>query len=293
MDLNLTDEQIQFEDSFRKFCLREIAPKVEAAEQSGVASSTFEKLGSAGYLGLLHSECYGGQAASAVTAVLAQSILSYYCGSTFFSTGASAGLFALPIKYAGSDAQKEKYLPSIISGASIGCLAVTEAGAGSDVSALQTTLRPLPGGGYRLDGQKAYITNAPTADYALVLARLCRGPEIPKGPSSLTLCIVDLHGPGISRGKPLNKLGLRGSPTGELFFDGVEIAEESLLGRPGSGFRQTMQAFDWERLSMSAYCVGVMQACMDESRRYSRQRKAFGRIIAKHQSVAFMLADIK
>ncbi|HBS05569.1 MAG TPA: acyl-CoA dehydrogenase [Leptospiraceae bacterium] len=292
MDLILDEEQIEFQQTFRKFCEQEIAPLADCIEAEGIQNEVYRKLGSAGYLGLLHPEQYGGQGASFLTAVLAQSALAYHCGSTFFSSGASAGLAGLPISHFGSEEQKARFLPGLISGQSVGCLAVTESGSGSDVASIATTLKRQPAG-LLLNGNKAYITNAPNADFALVLARYCRDGQIPSGASGLTLCIVDLHSAGVSRGQPLKKMGLRGSPTGELFFDNVEIPEANILGRPGAGFRQTMKAFDWERLSMGAYCLGVMEACLDESRSFAKKRKSFGRAISRHQSVAFMLADIK
>ncbi|MCB1139933.1 MAG: acyl-CoA/acyl-ACP dehydrogenase [Leptospiraceae bacterium] len=301
MDLELSPEQIEFQKSFQAFCEREIAPRAETIEQEGMDRNTLKRLGDSGYLGLLHSPEYGGQGASYLTTVLAQSILSYHCGSTFFSSGASAGLFGLPIAHYGSEEQKREYLPSIVTGQTIGCLAITESGSGSDVASVKTTFRPDPSGGYRLGGSKSYITNAPMADLALVLARYS-DKTIESGkaagdktgsPTGLTLLIVDLNSTGVQRGAPLKKMGLRGSPTGELFFDDVHIPANAILGRPGAGFKQTMKAFDAERLSMGAYCVGVMEACLEESKTFARSRKSFGRVIGKHQSVAFMLADIK
>ena len=278
MDLELLPEQKEFQKSFQSFCEREIAPKAETIEQEGMDRDTLKKLGDAGYLGLLHSPDYGGQGAPYLTTVLAQSILSYYCGSTYFSSGASAGLFGLPISYFGSQAQKEEFLPSIVSGEKIGCLAITESGSGSDVASVKTSFRPDPSGGYRLSGSKSYITNAPTADFALVLARYIRETGTPgenrsesnARPAGLTLLIVDLRNPGVQRGAALKKMGLRGSPTGELFFDDVHVAESAVLGRIGAGFKQTMKAFDTERLSMGAYCVGVMESCLDESKTFAR-----------------------
>lgn len=294
MDLTLDKELEEFQQVFSRFCQEEIAPVAEQVEANGVDRTILEKLGKAGYLGLLHPESQGGQGASFLTAVMAQSILAYHCGSTFFSSGASAGLFGLPISHYGSDEQKARLIPELIAGAKIGCLAVTESSSGSDVASIQTSVYPDGSGKLILKGSKSYITNAPIADYALVLARYSRDPGKPStGASGLTLVIVDLHADGVQRGAPLRKMGLRGSPTGELYFDDVRIAESCILEKPGAGFRQTMKAFDWERLSMGAYCVGVMQACLDESRNFARNRKSFGKMIAKHQSVAFMLADIK
>ncbi len=289
MNFDLTAEEIEFADGFRKFCLKEIAPFTAQADESGhLPASHYKKLAEIGYTGLLHNRKYGGQEATYAQAVLAQMILSEYCASTFFSVGASCGLFGGPIADYGTEEQKKKYLPALIKGETVGALAITEPGAGSDVSRLIMTAQEMETG-YTLNGQKTYITNAPICDFALVLARLkdAKGAD-----AGLTHFIVDMKIKGISRGKPMKKMGLRASPTGEIFFEDAKIPHDAILGRPGHGFRITMQAFNKERLALAAYSVGVMQACLEDSRRYAKERKAFGKIIAKQQSVAFMLADI-
>ncbi len=289
MDFHWTEDDQTFADSFRRFCQNEIEPATAQADEAEcLPREHYKKLGSAGYLGLLHSRSVGGQEASVLQATLAQTILAESCGSTFFSAGASTGLFGLPIADHGTPEQQARYLPSVIRGEKIGALAVTEPDAGSDVSSLKTVANAV-NGSIELSGQKTYITNAPNCDYALVLARYVEGGK-DKG---LTSFIVDMNTPGISRGKPMKKMGLRASPTGEIFFDKARISADSILSRPGQGFRITMSAFNAERVALGAYCVGVMAACLADSIRYSKVRKSFGRPISKHQSVAFMLADMK
>jgi alkylation response protein AidB-like acyl-CoA dehydrogenase len=290
MDFEFSIEENEFSQHFRKFCENEIAPFTAAADEAGqLPRIHYKKLGEIGYTGLLHKRSLGGQEASLIQAILAQTILAEYCGSTFFSVGASCGLFAGPVADYAESGVAQRLVPSVISGETIGCLAVTEPDTGTDVSAIKTRVK-ASGGKLLLSGQKTYITNAPIADYALVLARYCRTEQTE---GSLTCFLVPLDRQGVVQGKPMKKMGLRASPTGELFFDGVEITEADILGKPGQGFRIVMEAFQLERLSLAAYCVGVMRACMEDSRRYSRDRKSFGRPIAKHQSVAFMLADMK
>lgn len=290
MDVKLAPEEQEWIDSFRRFLAKEIAPAAESSDEAGaIPREHYRKLGAAGYNGLLHEGRYGGQEASYVLATAAQIALAEACGSTFFSVGASAGLFGMPVARHGSEEQKAEWLPRILKGESIGCLAVTEPDAGSDVSAIQTVAEEQPDGSFRLSGQKTYITNAPIADVALVLARYRRKGGAERG---LTHFIMPLDLPRIQRGRSMKKMGLRGSPTGELFFDEVELPAASILAGPGQGFRLTMQAFDHERLALGAYCVGVMNACLEDARSFSRTRKSFGRPIARHQSVAFMLADI-
>ena len=289
VEFELDSDNQAFTESFRSFCAAEIGPLNEMVEDKReIPREQFKKLADVGYLGLLHETRYGGQGASYLTATLAQAILSEYCGSTFFSTGASAGLFGGPIGTHGSDAQKQKYLPAIIGGELIGALGVTEPDAGTDVNGLRTTAT-AHGDDIILNGQKTYITNAPVCDHALILARYTDKDGKHHG---LTHFIVDMNTEGVSRGKNMRKLGLKGSPTGEIFMQDVKVKAGDILGRPGLGFRLTMETFNKERLSLGAYSVGVMAACLDESRSYSRSRKSFGRPIYKHQSVGFMLADM-
>ncbi|MCB1179693.1 MAG: acyl-CoA/acyl-ACP dehydrogenase [Leptospiraceae bacterium] len=286
MNIDLTDEQKEFADSFRNFCNKEILSYSEGFEEKGeIPKFIFQKLGDVGFNGLLHSKKFGGQDSDYTTTMIAQEILAETCGSTFFSVGASAGLFGLPISEHGNEVQKEKYLPEIIKGNTIGCLAVTEPDAGSDVSSMKTVAEKK-GDSYFLNGQKTYITNAPVADYAIVLAYLKNENK------GLTTFIVDLSSKGVSRGKKMKKMGLNGSPTGEIFFEDVELKESDILGRKGKGFSIIMQAFNRERLSLGAYCVGVMAACIKDSKSFAKSRKSFGRPIIKHQLVSFQLAEM-
>lgn len=289
MEFELDDDNKAFVESFRSFCAAEIGPMSEMVEDKHeIPRAQFAKLGEVGYLGLLHEARYGGQEASYLTATLAQTVLAEYCGSTFFSSGASSGLFGGPIATHGSPEQKQKLLPGLIRGDIVGALGVTEPDAGSDVNGLRATAI-AHGDDIVLNGQKTYITNAPVCDYALILARYTDKDGRAHG---LTHFVVDMNAPGVSRGKSMRKLGLKGSPTGEIFLEDLKVKASDIVGRPGLGFRLTMETFNKERLALAAYSVGVMAACLSESRAYSRSRKAFGRPIYKHQSVAFMLADM-
>lgn len=290
MDYRISNADQEFLEHFRGFCRSEIAPAVEKSEiNQSIPQSHYTKLGEIGYLGLMHKQEFGGQNASYVQATLAQVVLAEYCGSTFFSAGASAGLCGGPIAEYGTVEQKMNFLPALIKGTKIGALGVTEPDAGSDVQGLKTVAQETDDG-YILNGQKTYITNAPICDCMLVLARLKSKEGKLQG---LTHFIVTSENPGLTQGKPMRKMGLVASPTGELFFEDLILDLDAILGQPGRGFRITMQAFNNERLALAAYSVGVMRACLEASRSFSKTRKAFGRPIAKHQSVAFMLADMK
>ncbi len=288
LDYELDEGQRDFLASFRRFLEVEIEPSVLDIEKTGIARSHFAALGRFGYNGLLHEERFGGSNADHVTTMLAEIELAAVCGSTFFSVGASAGLYGIPLRFHGTEAQKERLLPALIKGELIGCLSVTEPQAGSDVQAIESAA-VNHNGTILLKGRKTYITNAPMADRSLVLARYHDGNR----DRGLTLFDVDLNAEGVHRSRPFEKMGLRGSKTGELTFDDVSLTEDSIVGTPGRGFLAVMQVFDVERLSMAAYATGVMRSCLEDSLAFSRSRKAFGKPLYKHQSVAFMLADMK
>jgi alkylation response protein AidB-like acyl-CoA dehydrogenase len=265
--------------------LRRITAELD--KKGEVPRSHFEKLYKVGYTSAMFEEANGGSNSSYYFVTHMQEALAEACGSTFFSVGASVGLFGLPLREHGTDAQKAKYLPDIISAKKIGALGVTEPGAGSDVANIQTKA-VFKNGKYYISGAKTYITNAPICDFVHVLAVAEKdGKKIGQ-----TVFIVDAHAKGVSRGKPMDKLGLKGSPTGELFFDEVEVGEDAILGRAGRGFAIIMSAFNRERLALAAYSVGVMAAAIQHCRKYAKERKAFGKPIIKHQAVAFMISDM-
>ncbi|MBN8220252.1 MAG: acyl-CoA dehydrogenase family protein [Spirochaetes bacterium] len=288
LDADLDAEQKELFHSFRNFCQKELAPRTAEMDKKGeIPRSHFEKLYQVGYNGLGHEESVGGSNSNYFMATHYQEALAEACGSTFFSVGASVGLFGLPIREHGTDAQKAKYLPEIVQGKKIGALGVTEPGAGSDVANIQTKA-VFKNGKYYISGTKTYITNAPVCDRVLILAVAEKdGKKVGQ-----TVFIIDAHAKGVSRGKPMEKLGLKGSPTGELFLDEVEVSEADILGRAGRGFAIIMSAFNRERLALAAYSVGVMAAAIQHTRKYAKERKSFGKSIIKHQAVAFMISDM-
>mgnify|MGYP000081247416 CR=1 FL=1 len=288
IDADLEGEEQELFHSFRNFCQKEIAPLTAELDKKGeVPRSHFEKLYQVGYTSAMHEAAYGGTDSSYFFATHLQEALAEACGSTFFSVGASVGLFGLPLREHGTDAQKAKYLPDIIKGKKVGALGVTEPGAGSDVANIQTKA-VFKNGKYYISGAKTYITNAPICDYVHILAVAEKdGKKVGQ-----TVFIVDAHAKGVSRGKPMDKLGLKGSPTGELFLDEVEVGEDAILGRAGRGFAIIMSAFNRERLALGAYSVGVMAAAIQHCRKYAKERKSFGKPIIKHQAVAFMISDM-
>lgn len=276
---------------FREFCKKEIQPFAEEWDaKAELPGEIFTKLAQVGYSGIVVPEEYGGGDLGIPTGVRAMEILSEHCGSTFFSASASFGLFGEPLKHFGTAQQKERYYLPVLEGKKIGCLAITEPHSGSDVSSLKTSARIQADGKIRLNGQKTYITNSSIADYCIVLARLFDANDRDIG---LTHIILDLDNPNIGRGKPMKKLGLKASPTGELFFeDAIIDGEIAILGGKGKGFRQTMMTFNEERLSIAAFCLGIVNACLSESLSFSKTRESFGKPIHEHQSVSNMIAEL-
>lgn len=285
------DVTLKYLEAFRNFCEKEIKPYAQEWDEKGeLPRSLFKKLADVGYFGIVAPEELGGSDLGIVAGVKAMELLSEYCGSSFFSASASFGLFGEPLKHFGSKEQKERYYLPVLSGEKIGCLAITEPHSGSDVSSIQTTAKINSKGQIAIKGQKTYISNSSNADFCIVLARLIDETGRDLG---LTHILLELDNPKIGIGKPMKKLGLRASVTGELFFDEAIVGDKSqILGGIGKGFRQTMATFNEERLSLAGFSLGVIRSALKESISFSKSRRSFGKPIHQHQSVGNLLADL-
>lgn len=290
MDFSLTQEQEDLARSFESFCQDKIAPRAKAADESGaIDQQSWRDLADVGFFGLGYPEEWGGSGADWVVQCMAQESLAKACAATFLSAGASIGLCGLPLFLFGSDEHKDRWLRRLIKGEAKGCLALTEPGAGTDVAAIKTRAKKKAGGGWLLSGEKALITNAPNADVAIVLA--VTDPEA--GHGGVTAFVVDLGAKGVSRSAAYKKMGLRGSPTGGLVFDDVELADADVLGAEGAGFMQAMTTLEHGRLGMCHFGLGIAEAAYEASLKYAGERQAFGRPIARLQAVHFKIADMK
>jgi len=295
MDYALNEEQLALQGSFRKFCEKEIKPNADLLDKSDyetgakMLKGNFKKLAEFGYTGLMHDEKYGGMKRDLITQCVAQEELAKVCAATFLSIGASVGLCGVPIAYFGTEAQKQKYLPKLISTEMIGCFGLTEPEAGSDAVSIKT-VAGKKGDRWILNGTKTFITNGPIADVALVMAKTQKDGAKGRNVSSF---IVERGTKGFSTGKPMEKMGYRGSPTSELILEDCEIPAENLLGVENEGFIQAMKTLEFGRIGMSVVSLGISVACMEEAMRYSKQRQQFGRPIAKFQLVSFPIADMK
>ena len=265
-----------------------VAPRAAAVDASGEFPwDVVRALAEADVLALPVDERYGGTGTGALMALVAIEELSKVCATTGLIL-AMQSLASLPLELAGSEAQKERYLPRIASGEWLGAYALTEPGCGSDAAAMTTVAR-RDGDGYVLDGAKRFITNAGVARLYTVFAKT----DAAAGHRGISAFLVESDAPGFEVGRIEPKLGIKGSTTGELFFDGCRVAAESLIGVEGGGFPLAMRVLDRSRPGIAAQALGIAQGATDYALEYARTREAFGRPIAEHELVAAKLADME
>ena len=289
MDFSLTDEQQQFMKSLRTFLANEIMPHaVEMDRTEEFRRDNLKALAEFGYLGLNFSEEYGGAGADFLTSTMAGIELSRACASTALSSGASVALCGYPILKYGTEEQRRSYLPKLISGEWIGAMALTEPGAGSDLASIKTRAE-RHGDTFIVNGTKTYITNAPIAD--LIMTFVTTTSE--EGKPTYSLLLIEGDAKGLSRGRKLEKMGVRGSPTGELFFEDCEVPAGNLIGAKHKGFPVLMRCLAYDRVGMAAFCLGIAKASLDEALANATTRKAFGKTLSEHQEISFKLAEMK
>jgi butyryl-CoA dehydrogenase len=292
MNFSFSEEQMIFKEQVLKFARQEIVPRCQEHDLKGEFDfHSFRKLGEFGILGLHFPEELGGSGADVVTSVLAAEALGEagVDGGLTLSYGAHTYLCADTIYTHGTEAQRKKYIPKLASGEWIGCMGLTEPGAGSDVTALSTRA-VKEGDHYILNGSKMFITNGPIADVAVVYARTFQGKERHEGISAF---IVEKGTKGFSPGNKLNKMGVRTSYTSALFFEDCPVPAENLLGSEGAGFLMSMQTVEWDRSTLMAPFLGGMAYILEKSCRYSLERCQFGRPIAEFQAIKHKIADIR
>lgn len=288
LDFQLGDDIDALRDTVRGFAQGEIAPRAAEIDKTDqFPMDLWRKLGSLGVLGVTVAEEYGGAAMGYLAHMVAMEEISRASASVGLSYGAHSNLCVNQIHRNGSEAQKNKYLPKLISGEHVGALAMSETGAGSDVIGMKLTATER-GGMYVLNGHKMWITNGPDADTLVVYAKT--EPEL--GARGVTAFIVEKGMKGFSVAQKLDKLGMRGSHTGELVFDDVEVPAENVLGGLNSGAKVLMSGLDYERAVLAAGPVGIMQSVMDNVVPYVHDRKQFGQSIGEFQLVQGKLADM-
>jgi alkylation response protein AidB-like acyl-CoA dehydrogenase len=291
MDFSWTEEQLAYKHAVIKFAQKELNNEMIQRDREEVFSrENWEKCARFGIQGLPFPEAYGGADADILTTLLTMEGLGYGCrdNGLIFALNAQIWSVQMPMFTFGTDAQKQKYLPGLISGKLIGAHGMTEPGSGSDAFSMRTRAEPCEGG-YLLNGSKMFVTSAPIADLAVVFATV----DPAKGMWGVTAFIVETGTPGFSLSRSIEKMGLRTSPMGELVFQDCFIPEENRLGALGAGARIFNHSMEWERSSILGSHIGVMERQLEMCIQYANERNQFGQSIGKFQSVSNRIADMK
>jgi len=287
MDLSLSTEQRLFQASARDFLEAEVVPhRVEWDRAESVDPALIPELGKLGFFGLTIPEEYGGLGGDYITYCIGMEELGRADSSVRGIVSVSMGLVGKVILSHGTEEQKNAWLPGIATGEKLACFGLTEPDTGSDAASLATSAE-RDGGGYRISGQKMFITNALWADVALIFART-GGP----GPKGVSAFLVPTDSPGFTRREIKGKLGLRGQATCQLYLDDVRVPESGRLGREGEGFSIAMHSLDKGRVSVAAGCTGIIAGCLDAVVSYTKERTQFGRPLASFQLIQDMIAEI-
>ena len=289
MDFSLTKQDQLFLQMIREFAEKEVKPlAAEVDDEERFPIETVKKMAKIGLMGIPVPTQYGGAGGTNMMYGMAVEELSRVCATTGVILSAHTSLCIAPILESGTEEQKMKYLPKLASGEWIGAFGLTEPNAGTDAAGQQTTA-VLDGDEYVLNGSKIFITNGSYADVFIVIAMTDKS----LGTKGISAFIVEKTSPGFSIGKKEKKMGIRGSATTELIFEDCRIPKENLLGQIGKGFGLAMKTLDGGRIGIASQALGIAQGAIDETVKYTKERKQFGRSISQFQNTQFQMADLK
>jgi alkylation response protein AidB-like acyl-CoA dehydrogenase len=287
-DLALTEEQKLAQRTARDFAREKVLPLAHSIDEKGkVPPDLIAEMASLGFLGIYVPETYGGAGLDALSYALVCEEINRACASTGVVMSSHVSLVVDPLLHYGSDAQKDRFLRPLATGAKLGCFALSEPASGSDAAAMRTSAR-RDGDAWVLNGTKNFITNGASADLAIVFAQT--DPNARK--RGIAAFVVEKGTPGFSVGKLEHKLGIRGSDTAQLLFQDCRVPAANLLGEAGGGFKIALSTLDGGRISIAAQAVGIARACLEDSLAYAKEREAFGKKIVEFQAIQWKLADM-
>jgi len=289
MDLTLPESHRALQASLRDFCEEHVKPHARQWDhEEKFPASVVKALGELGALGILVPEEFGGAGMDSLAVAVAVEEIARYDGSLALTVASHNGLGTSHIRVFGNDAQRKRYLPKLATGEWLGGWGLTEPGSGSDAAAMKTTA-VRRGDRWLLDGTKMFITQGTVGQVFVVLALT----DADKRQKGITAFIVEKGTPGFSQRAIHGKLGMRSSDTGELILEGVEVPDSQRLGELGMGFINTLQILDRGRITIGALSTGLARGAVEESARYARERRAFGKPIAEFEAIRWMLADMQ
>jgi alkylation response protein AidB-like acyl-CoA dehydrogenase len=289
MDFNLTEEQLMIQQAARDFANAELLPGViERDEKEQFPHEQIKKMGELGFLGMMVDPKYGGGGMDTISYVLAMEEISKVDASASVVMSVNNSLVCWGLEKFGNEEQKQKYLTVLATGEKLGAFCLSEPEAGSDATSQRTTAFDK-GDHYLLNGTKNWITNGGNADIYLVIAQTY--PE--KGHHGINAFIVEKGMPGFDIGPKEHKMGIRGSDTHSLMFNDVKVPKENRIGEDGFGFKFAMKTLAGGRIGIASQALGIASGAYERALQYSKERKAFGKLISQHQAIAFKLADMK
>ncbi|MBI3856277.1 MAG: acyl-CoA dehydrogenase [Planctomycetes bacterium] len=290
MTFTLSTEEALIQQTAREFADKELAPLAPKIDQNGeIPRAVLEKMASLGFLGMLTPETYGGVGLTNLALALVQLEINRACASTGVTMSVHNSLCQSPLLKFGTDEQKQKYLPRLARGEWIGAYSLTEPVSGTDAAALITTAT-REGGDFVIRGTKNFVTNGGFADLFILFARTDPRPEAKQ--TGISAFIVERSWKGLTVGKNEKKMGIRGSSTTTLFFDGCRVPAANVLGKEGDGLKIALSTLDGGRIGIASQATGIAMACLDASVKYAKERKQFDRPIGDFQAIQWKIAEM-